>query len=314
MWCINYKKQSKKYVFTVSEVTVASAWALEDADEAVNPVPFGKVLANVGNMWDNNTHKFTMKETKGILYVALNAVNMNNKQLDFVLQKSNQPFASSGHTYKISYNMFTTGRDLILNAGPSDTLHCTSSTGYDGTDLGYTGIGIFNIAELMSSDDLVVFSVARNSPLREAANPVTFDQILVNDNSHYDVSTNKFTAPSSGIYFFTFSIGIPPPTSQSQVELMLYLNNAPFTSIIHQPTGIDVIGRSIMMSLDKSDTVHVVNKANRVAYSSKLLETSFAGFKFEPAQANKVKILEYTKEKLRLKYLLVFSSVLLVLI
>ena len=251
-------------------------------------------------MWDNNTHKFTMKETKGVLFVALNAINMKNKELDFVLQKSNQPFASSGHTYKLPYNMFTTARDLILNVGPSDTLHCTSSTGYYDSDTGHTGIGIFNVAELMSPDDLVVFSVARNSPLREAANPVTFDQILVNDNSHYDVSANKFVAPSSGIYFFTFSIGIPLPAGQSQVEVLLFLNNAPFTSIIHQPTGIDVISRSIMMSLDQSDTVYVVNKADSVAYSSQLLETSFAGFKFEPVHENKVKILKYNKQKTKI--------------
>ena len=142
----------------------------------------------------------------------------------------------------------------------------------------------------------MVFSVARNSPLNEAANPVSFNQILVNDNSHYDVSSNKFTAPSSGIYFFTFSIGIPAPAGQSQVELVLYLNNVPFTSIIHQPTGIDVIGRSIMMNLDESDTVHVVNKENSEAYSSQLLETSFGGFKYEPAHKNKVNTRIKTKK------------------
>ena len=270
-------------------MTVASAWSIDTSYQAVSPVPFGNVLANVGNMWDNNTHMFTMKETKAILYVALNAVNTQNQPLDFVLQKSSQPFASCGHTYKMPYNRFSTGRDLILSLGPSETLHCTSSTGYFTYKLGLVTIGIFNIAELMLSDELVVFSVARNSPLSGAANPVTFDQILVNDNSHYDVSTNKFTASSSGVYFFTFSIGIPAPARQSQVELVVYLNNAPFTSIIHQPTGIDVIGRSIMMNLNEWDTVHFVNKENSVAYSSQLLETSFAGFKYEPARGNKVK-------------------------
>ena len=270
-------------------MTVVSAWSTDKSYQAVSPVPFGTVGANVGSMWDNITHKFTMTETSGIFYVALNAVNINNKPLDFVLQKSNQPFASCGHTFTISSNLFSTGRDLILSLGPSETLHCTSSTGYFTNTLGYVSIGIFNIAELMSSDDLVIFSVVRNSPLLEAANPLTFDQILVNDNSHYDVSSKKFTAPSSGIYFFTFSIGIPASAGESEVELVLYLNNEPFTSIIHQPIGIDVIGRSIMISLDQLDTVHVVNKENSVAYSSQLLETSFAGFKYEPAHGNKVK-------------------------
>ena len=288
-----FSRKAVKYILTVSEVTVVSAWSTVKAFEGVSPVPFDTVGANIGNMWDNITHKFTMTETQGIFYVALSAVKNYNKQLDFVLQKSNQPLASCGHTYTPNYRIISTARDLILNIGPSDTLHVSSSTGYFTSQLGYTGIGIFNIAELMSSDDLVVFSVARDSPLYEAADPITFNQILVNDQSHYDTSSNKFTAPSSGVYFFTFSVGVPAPADESSVEFILYLNNAPFTTIIHEPTGIDVIGRSIMIYLDESDTVHVVNKGYSVAYSSQLLETSFAGFKYEPAHGNKV----YNKKK-----------------
>ena len=132
------------------------------------------------------------------------------------------------------------------------------------------------------------FSVARNSMLGGTANPVIFNQILVNYYSHYDVSANKFTASSSGIYFFSLSVGV---AHQIQVELMLYVNDVPFTSIIRESTartGTDVIGRSIMMNLNKSDTVHVVNNDNKMAWSSELLETSFAGFKYEPANGNKV--------------------------
>ena len=176
---------------------------------------------------------------------------------------------------------------MRLNA--SETLHFTSSTGlYSNSDV-YTNIAIFNIAELMSSDkNPVVFSVARNSLLGGDMNPVTFNQILFNDYSHFDVSTNKFTAPSSGIYFFTLSVGV---TGGLPVELMLYVNDVPFTSIIRKSTartGTDVIGRSIMMSLNQSDTVHLGNRNNRVAFSTQLLELSFAGFKYEPAYNNKV--------------------------
>ena len=268
---------------------MVSAWRTKYDTSVVNPVPFNTVGANVGKMWDSNTHKFTMKAEQGVFYVAMDAGVLGGKALNFVLMKSNQPFTSCSHTYTVQYTTDSTGRNIIMRLNESETLHFTSSTGLYSNIYVYTNIAIFNIAELMSSDnDPVVFSVARNSMLGGTANPVIFNQILVNDYSHYDVSTNKFTAPSSGIYFFSLSVGV---AHQIQVELMLYVNDVPFTSIIRESTartGTDVIGRSIMMYLNKSNTVHVVNKENKVAWSSQLLETSFAGFKYDPANGNKV--------------------------
>ena len=269
-------------------MSLVSAWLTSSVSSAANPVPFDTLLANIGNMWDSDTRKFTMKGEQGVFYVAMDAATLNGNTLNFVLMKSNQPFTSCSHTYT-SNSVDSTGRDIILRMNASETLHLVSGTGLFSNNNAYTNIAIFNIAELMSSDkDPVVFSVAKNSMLGGTANPVIFNHILFNDYSHYDVSTNKFTAPSSGIYFFSLSVGV---AYQIQVEFVLYVNDEPFTSITRESTahtGTDVIGRSIMMYLNESDTVHVVNKENKVAWSSQLLETSFAGFKYEPAHDNKV--------------------------
>ena len=256
---------------------------------AINPVTFDKVWANIGNMWDNNTHMFTMKKTEGIFYVGMDVGVLYKKPLDFVLQKSNQPFASCGHTYNSQLLDDTTGRDIVLRVNSMETLHFSSSTGISGNLFGKSNIGIFNIAELVSGDNgPALFSVASDAITNGAVDPVIFNQILVNDYSQYDVSSGKFTAPSSGIYYFTLSVGA---AAQSPVEFMLYVNDVPFTSIIRESTahaGTDVIGRSIMMYLNEADTVHIVNSEGKVAWSSELLETSFAGFKYDPAYGNKV--------------------------
>ena len=256
----------------------------------VNPVPFEKVDVNIGNMWNNNTHNFTMTASQGIFYVAMAAGSYYQKPLDFLLQKSNHPFAScsDSHTAIAAYEV--TGRDIILKLSSAETLHFSSSSGYFSNWQLQTSIGIFSIpGQIMSSDvDPVVFSVARNSSLNETMNHVPFDQILVNDYSHFDVSTNKFTAPSSGIYFFTFSVG---PEAFMPVKLVLYVNDVPFTSIIRESTshnGTDVIGRSIMMLLEMSDTVHVAKEDDGSWYSD-LLETSFTGFKYDPPVGNKLR-------------------------
>ena len=280
-------KTNINFIITVSGLSLVSAWLTSSVSSAANPVPFDTVGANVGNMWNSTTHKFTMKAEQGVFYVAMDAATLPGNALNFVFIKSNQPFTSCSHTYKSTYD--STGRDIILTVNDSETLHFTTSTGLYSDHALYTNIAIFNIVELMSTDkDPVVFSVARNSMLWGNLNPVTFNQILFNDYSHYDVSTNKFTAPSSGIYFFSISVGV---ANQVPVEFILYVNDEPFTSIIRESTtgtGTDIIGRSIMMNLNESDTIHVGNKDNRLAWSSKQLETSFAGFKYEPARGNKV--------------------------
>ena len=268
---------------------MVSAWSDSIFQSGVNPVPFEKVEVNIGNMWNNNTHNFTMTESQGIFFVAMAAGSSYKKPLDFLLQKSNHPFASCGDSHIAIAYYEVTGRDIILKLNSAETLHFSSSSGYASHFQIQTSIGIFNIpGHIMSSDvDPVVFSVARNSSLSDTMNPVPFNQMLVNDYSHYDVSTNKFTAPSSGIYFFTFSVGAEV---FMPVKLVLYVNDVPFTSIIRESTshnGTDVIGRSIMMLLEMSDTVHVAKEDSGTWYSD-LLETSFAGFKYEPAVGNKV--------------------------
>ena len=290
------KQTNKIFIITVSGLSLVSAWRTGQVS-ASNPVPFTTLGANIGGMWDFNTHKFriTMKAEQGVFYVAMDAGAIGGRAKNFVLNKSNQPFTSCSHTYTVSIDTDSTGRDIIMRLNESETLHFTSSTGLYSNNNAYTNIAIFNIAELMSSDNNpVVFSVARNSMLGGTANPMTFNQILFNDYFHYDVSTNKFTAPSSGIYFFSLSVGV---AYQIPVEFMLYVNDVPFTSIIRESTartGTDVIGRSIMMNLNESDTVHVVNNDNKMAWSSELLETSFAGFKYEPAKGKKVSKNKYT--------------------
>ena len=228
----------------------------------------------------------------GLFYVAMNAGVRSGYALNFVLQKSNQEFASCSHSYTSSFDM--TGRDVIQRLDLSETIHFSTSTGLHSDSLVHNDISIFNIGELMTNDsDPVIFSVARDSMLYGAADPVTFNVILENEFSHYDESGHKFTAPSNGIYFFTFSVGT---TDGLTVEFVMYINGQPFTSIIRESTartGTDVIGRSIMTFLNAGDTVHMANAVDRVAWSTKLLETSFAGFKCEPPHDSPVRMYFY---------------------
>ena len=61
---MNYKnimkyKSTKNIFIAVSGLSLVSAWRTHQVS-ASYPVPFDTVGAHIGNMWDPNTHKFTM--------------------------------------------------------------------------------------------------------------------------------------------------------------------------------------------------------------------------------------------------------------
>jgi hypothetical protein len=72
----------------------------------------------------------------------------------------------------------------------------------------------------------VHFYVQRNSPFGTRDTPVPFDLARVNEGNAMDLKTGKFTAPRSGIYFFSFSAVARLADSSTNVDFYshLYLN------------------------------------------------------------------------------------------
>ena len=137
-------------------------------------------------------------------------------------------------------------------------------------------------------DEMVAFSVARETTFSGSINPVQFDVTLYNEGFHYDDISHSFIAPSAGVYYFSYSLGL---IAGGRARLTLYKNDEPFVNILRESTthtGTDTIGRSVMMELNEYDTVHIGNPDGYTARSSELKETSFCGFKYEPKHGNQV--------------------------
>jgi hypothetical protein len=71
----------------------------------------------------------------------------------------------------------------------------------------------------------VHFYVQRNSSFDTQLTPIPFDLALVNEGNAMDLTSGKFTAPRSGIFFFSFA-GVARLKSSSSVGFFsrLYLN------------------------------------------------------------------------------------------
>jgi hypothetical protein len=144
----------------------------------------------------------------------------------------------------------------------------------------------------MMGFDPVAFSVARDTDTSGSANPLPFNIDIQNDKQYFNKATNKFMAPSSGTYYFSFSVGV---MAGRGVDLILYKNNQAFVNIYRTSTshnGVDTMSRSILMSLTRGDFVYLVNN-NKPIRSSSSLETSFSGFKYQPKLDTGVMLLLY---------------------
>ena len=249
-----------------------------------NPVPFDRIIVNHGNRWDSNTNKFTMAAMHGLYFISLGVGVESREPIKYSLMKNDNRVASITRTSKI-HTLDTTSRDLIMELSAPGSVYVSSSYSVRGFNA-FTNVCLFSITDAMK-DFPVAFSVARDSSTSGLLDPVPFNVELVNEGFHYGRS-HTFTAPSDGIYYFSISVGL---SAGSTANFTLYKNDEPLANILRLATnnnGYDTMGRSIMIPLQREDTVHVVNQENRVAWSSPDLETSFSGFLYEPAHDHAV--------------------------
>ena len=248
-----------------------------------NPFPFATMIARLGNNWNQTTSVLTVLESSGLYFVGL---SMSSGAFTSTLHFSQRAEAGITRTSRQSADMI--GRDAIFQLYAGDTLHVSVDGAVWGTNGGIqSSITVFSISASMSAPT-VAFSVAREDTVTGSLNPFPFDKILYNNGFHYNTFQNSFTAPSSGVYYFSFSIGTE---NLATADFALYKNNEIFSRITSQATnlrGIDTIGRSVMMTLDEEDVIHIGNTVGKTARSTALKETSFSGFKYDPKHGNQV--------------------------
>ena len=257
--------------------------------DAATPLPFDSIVTNKGNRWNNNTFQFTVTEAEGLYFIGLSVRTMSRTQADYCLILSGNRFGGITKSSTSQDGGDTIGHDFLLPLYAADTLQVSSRYTVWASGLQHdTSLSVFSISHSMISN--VSFSVAREHSLTGYAEPLQFSSYLYIDGFYFDILTNMFTAPSTGIYFFSFSVGL---IARGTTRLSLYKNFEPFVNILRTATsytGTDTIGRSVMMRLYEGDIIYIVNEDGQTARSSQMKETSFSGFKYEPRHRNPVSI------------------------
>ena len=286
MLCVIGHFIKSKFFYSFSVIGNGAAFASRVTSYPISgstsPVPMSDVLTNHGDHWDTGSHVFRLSALKGFFWVGLIVGNPANTPVDFRLNRNGSPVGGITRTSTSHNANDTISHELLTYMETTQTLYVSSDYPLWSDHERQTGLTIFCVSDAMETDTFVAFSVARDETLSGYANPVPFIVELYNEGLGYDNESHKFTAPSSGIYYFTFSLGL---LSEGTANFTIFKNNERFGSLYRTSTshdGIDMMSRSMLLFLDEDDDVYMVNDDKQDVWSSPQLQTSFSGFKYEP--------------------------------
>ena len=255
-----------------------------------DPLPLSYNITIKGNQWDPDTYSFNVTQSAaGLYFVALSVGVDTRTPANYILHKSRRRFGGITRTSDIHKPyQDVISHDFLIPLYASDTLHVSSQYNViSWSDQLDTSLSIFSLTHTML-DETAAFCVASNHTISGYRKPVPFNTYLYNAGRHYNPLNHTYTAPSGGIYYFSFSVGL---NAHREAEFVLYKNNKVYVNIIRRSTkhnGTDTIGRAVMMRLHRGDMIFIVNKAGRTARSSSMMETSFSGFRYQPKHGNMV--------------------------
>ena len=279
------------FFFTVDGDSLVFASLTSGYEPAADPFHFTYIRTKKGGQWNDSTSIFTVAESQGLYFVGISLCVRWRTSGDFVVVLSGLRYAGITRTSAAHTEANTIGRDVVVPLYAADTVHISSGNyAYGYSQSLESSISIYSLSNSMVNE-FVAFSVARLDSFSGFANPVQFFESLYNAGDHYNDYNHAFIAPSSGVYFFSFSVGL---IAGGKANFTLYKDNEPYVNILRESTihnGTDTIGRSVMMELQDFQTVHIGNPAGYTARSSSLKETSFCGFKYEPMHGNKVRLI-----------------------
>ena len=179
----------------------------------------------------------------------------------------------------------TIGREMIVELPVATRMHILKSGFiHDHNNYFLNSWSGFSISGAMADD--IVFSVARATSWSDVGT-VVLPVILANHGGCYNVNTGLFTAPKTGVYYFSVSIGTD---GSATVQATISVNGQPHADIFRNSTthdGPEILSRVIMVTLDKGDSVSVELVQGTLYSSGVIRETSFMGFLYEPKLGSK---------------------------
>ena len=122
--------------------------------------------------------------------------------------------------------------------------------------------------------------VSRDSELLAPQDPVDFQYELDRD-ADFDLASSVFTAKTSGLYFFSISVGFPDNTNATYYissPLAPYIERVDVHRTSTQHNDVDTTSRDVVLALNAGETLQVSLEEGGVFSEPAGAQTSFLGF------------------------------------
>ena len=247
-------------------------------------LPLTYQLANVNNRFNTSTYKFTVQTgDEGYYYIevcagiqaatpAVVGVQGGTSKIGFVWWS------------RINNNVDSGCRSAIVSLTAGDTLSLSLDVGAVYSDSNVqTSFSAFSLQDVLTPEAYGATIFAKTSqPASNSAN-ILFNSTTV-DTKQYNSTTGTYICPTSGVYFFSFSLGI---SSGQQVDVKL--TGANLTVGLKTNMGISnttTVARSALVGCQSGSSVSVTVTGGVPAYvyadGAGYSLNSFTAFSYAP--------------------------------
>ena len=241
------------------------------------------VKLNFANGFNVSTGRTFTCPTTGLYWLFYTVVWDGTTYADFSVQGTNQlpePIIKRLHTDYDSYD--TISRDKMLNLTFNQQLSISSAyETYADVNVG-SNWGAFLLDNLMSP--LIAFEVYASQSAASQSN--VFDETVFNYGNAWSQYNQEFTAPISGIYYFSLSVGVT--ASNLGWNSIAAYDTCELDLFDSHHTGIDLISGSCMMYITATQTVSIYWNILTDGMDSSYFETTFRGFLYSPVHGMQV--------------------------
>ena len=255
----------------------------------LSPLLFHTTTAQRGNSYKLNTGDFTVPVNGTYVFHLSSGVN-GSSAIKMGLQGGGKAGINVFRNSTSHNDQDLLSRDFIyiLPQGSVITMNLVTGIGYS-ADMKQVLWSVFLLDNLMCS--LVAFCVGIATSYTQTG-LINFSTSFVNVGYAFNITTNTFTAPSNGIYVFSLSCG----AESGQPYIVLLCTNTTTDKspncygLVKNSTshnGRDMSSRTFAISLVTGDKAYVSLNKGRL-FSDEGIQTSFAGFLYEPLNGRKV--------------------------
>ena len=217
-----------------------------NADQLIrqDPVQFQIEYSDRFDDFDLSNSFFTAP-TSGAYFFTMSAGIIEGRRTDFLLESS-YPYVQTVGIVRDANNHNgddIASRDVIMYLNPNDDFYVLSQGGLASSSNGLeTSFGGFSLHDILRNP-YTAFSVARETDYSLFGSPIIFNVENVNEGRFFNLNDGTFTVPVTGLYFFSFSVGV---RANEAVSVQLSVDGVVRAEILRAHSnyaGIDTISR-----------------------------------------------------------------------